>query len=198
MSDRYVPTVAQARAQLDAPLDPDLEFASHSRSLAEAERDGRIEPLTSQERTFISLHRMGLTWQQAARGAGMTVQQARLFGEDPRYKAAADIVAEMQQSHIIVTKDLLTFQYYEAMGSAETAAEKIRGLDSIAKLHEIGGFARAPQQGTVAGGVIEGEKGLSAEAKRKKLANMSTDRLLIEAGIEEGFFDPVPVSRERK
>lgn len=197
MSEKYRPSLAQARAQLDRPLDPELEFEHHSKMLVVAEGEGRIPAMTSQERTFISLYRMGLTWQQAARGAGMSIQEAMSFKDDPRYQAADNLVDTMRQSHLVVTKDLLTFQYYEAMSTAETAGEKIRGLDSLAKLHEIGGFARPVPAAQQERGLVDGTaEGLSTEAKRKKLNNMPTSALIKEAGIDEGFFDPTPIERD--
>lgn len=197
MSEKYRPSLAQARAQLDRPLDPELEFEHHSKMLVVAEGEGRIPAMTSQERTFISLYRMGLTWQQAARGAGMSIQEAMSFKDDPRYQAADDLVNTMRESHLVVTKDLLTFQYYEAMSTAETAGEKIRGLDSLAKLHEIGGFARPLPASQQERGLADGTaEGLSTEAKRKKLNNMPTSVLIKEAGIDEGFFDPTPIERD--
>lgn len=190
----YRPSLTEARAAMDAPLDPEMEFDYQQQVLAEAEKAGRIPRLSSQERNFLSLYRMGLTWQQASRGAGMSVGEAQAFMRDPRCESAGAIVKEMNESKIVVTKDLLTFQYYEAIASAETSAEKIRGLDSVAKIHEIGGFAR---QGTVAKeeAKLVGD-GLTPEAKKKKLSTMTTERLLEEAGIEDGFFDPIEIERD--
>lgn len=191
----FRPSITEARAAMEAPLDPEMEFDYQQKVLLEAERGGQIPRLTSQERSFLSLFRMGLTWQQAARGAGMAVLEAQAFLNSPRCEAAAAIVREMKESKIIVTKDLLTFQYYEAIASAETSGEKIRGLDSVAKIHEIGGFAR---QSTVAKDetLVGNSSGLSPEAKMKKLSTMSTERLLEEAQIEEGFFDPIEIKRD--
>lgn len=192
----YRPTVEQARAALDKPLDPEVEFDATQKMLAEAQESGKIDPLISQERAFISFFKMGLSWQAAARGSGMSTLEATKFMDSPRGKLAAEYVAAAQTARIEVNTDLLTFQYYEAISEAETAGEKIRGLDSVAKLHRLGGFDNRANKPAESGKLVG--SGLSPEAQKKKLSRMTTEQLMEAGAIDAEFYEPQEINREEK
>ncbi len=151
-------------------LSPEMQWNQATSMLDRGIKNGYIPYINPQQKQFITFLKMGMPVPTAQRGAGMTDDDLVEFTRHPNYAVVVDYMRALNEVKINVTKDLLTMQYYEAIAVADTSGEKIRGLDSIAKLHEIGGFAR-PTTNQANDEEIEQTNLVNAEKKMRKMSD---------------------------
>ena len=104
-----------------------------------------IAKLTSQEEVYVQRRTQGLNPSAAARAAGFRYPAKAVaeMADRDDIKLCISYLREMQRQMAInagaidFTKDDATVLYLESHAKAETAAEEIRAVDSLVKLHGL-------------------------------------------------------------
>lgn len=188
-----------------AEASADSKFSAVEAALEKAEAVGKIDPLTSQQRQMIAYVRAGFPPHHAAAAVGMTITEATHFVKTNRAaRVAMEYLVSIYTAQIQVNIHTLTMQAYEERARAATAAEGLRALEFIAKLHGIGGYAQDNKGKKKGGAVInqngDVESGIPAAEERKRrnrkqLEMLGDDDLLGGADLGIDSLDPQPVRR---
>lgn len=188
-----------------AEASADSKFNAVEAALEKAEAVGKIDPLTSQQRRMIAYVRAGFPPHHAAAAVGMTISDATRFVKTNRAaRVAMEYLVSIYTAQIQVNIHTLTVQAYEERARAATAAEGLRALEFIAKLHGIGGYATDAKKNKNKGAVLDQNGGVesgvpAAEARkhrnRKQLEMLGDDDLLGGADLGIDSLDPQPVRR---
>lgn len=135
-----------------------------------------VERLTSQEEVYVQRRAQGVNPSAAARMAGFNVTKTLIrdltinptINEAIAYLREAQRQVSLSEGAIEFTKNDATTLYLAAHAKAESAAEEIRAVDSLVKLH----------------GLAEPEKREIKITSRGDMESMSDEDLLAMAGSE--------------
>ena len=154
-----------------------------------------IEPLTIQQETFILTHMRGMTVKASANAVGMNPSSADKFiRNDPRVPVVMDFFRTQLYMDARITLEMLNSMTLEAHRKSATATEEFKGIETLAKLNQIGGFAPTPVLKLRA----EQEEKDVSPGSTKELERMDEQKLIELAdlgGLGDGL-DPVPVRHE--
>lgn len=136
--------------------------------------DSEPEILTTQQVALLEYIRQGMPIDQAVRMAGMDFDKAAAFlATDERGAQAVEFSKTLHSTSMVITKDLLTSQFYAAMARSSSTSEDVMCLREIGKMH---GLYETKVR------VVEAGKEEESEGQKslKRIQRMDDDALLQE------------------
>jgi len=154
-----------------------------------------VDPLTTQQELFLLTHLRGMSIRAAAKAAGMTPSRAYALMKEDRIETIKEFFRAQLFQHSQITLEMLNNMALEAHRKSANATEEYKGIEVLARLNEIGGFA--PQAVIKERQEQSREKDVSPKSQRQ-LEQLSQDQLIELAGLNglDGL-DPEPVPREQ-
>lgn len=154
-----------------------------------------IRQFTHQEELFVLMRLRGLSIRASANAAGMSVTKAQRIMDEPDYDTVMEYLREQVYEDVRISLDTLNSMALEAIRKAGTAAEELKGVETLARLNEVGGYAGAARQKQRVENEALREKDITPKSARQ-LETMEQGKLIQLAAID-GLEDlaPTPISR---
>ena len=158
----------------------------------------KITPFTRQQEMGLHAYLSGGTATAAARAAGYgSPTTFKTFLETDKAQAVLTYFSEKEQERINITRDRLTMMALECYGERSTAAEGLKAVEVLARMH--GKNEEAKQKKTEVSVNVDNRQvhvsGESPAALKKKLEQMSSEQLIQHASSELSQLDlePTPI-----
>ena len=145
-----------------------------------------LPKITSQQKVYVAALVGGLSRAEAAKQAGATYKQARIWDEKSEVTAWLDHYREIQAEKVLPNvrfgKEDAHAMYMEAYHLAATSAEKIKATDSLVKLHHLND---RPTEQTLTPEDVRHVKQLS-DMSMEQLARLAEMEDIIEGELADG------------
>jgi len=100
-----------------------------------------VDPLTTQQELFLLTHLRGISIKASAQAAGMTPTSAYALMKEPRINVIKDFFRKQLFDDARISLEMLNSMALEAHRKSANATEEFKGIETLAKLNQIGGYA---------------------------------------------------------